>query len=281
MATSGGETLRPRRLPHRWATLPAESSTGSQVRHCTAYSVHRDRPRSLDADGASERLPYENGETLSGPAARYLPIDVRSIGFRTVAVELTPGLSFQIREALFQRRPSQWSRIWPTSVALSRWLLEQSPESLAPSAKELGCGVGLVGMTLAHMGLQVEGTDREPIALAFAAGNAARNGLTGYSVSHLDWGEPQGLPSGLLVASDVLYEREALGRLFELLLSSGLLLPGGQLILGGPNSRPELLQQLVAMLNAEGYQHRVATRSVEWEGRTEEIGIHILLSPEH
>ncbi len=103
---------------------------------------------------------------------------MRAIGFRTVDVELTAQLSFAIREALHQPRPSQWTRIWPTAVAMSRWLLDQPAAALAASAKELGCGVGLVGLTLAHMGLRVEGTDREVLALAFAAATPSATGCS-------------------------------------------------------------------------------------------------------
>jgi predicted nicotinamide N-methyase len=192
---------------------------------------------------------------------------------------LTSALSFQMREVLFQNRPNHWSRIWPSSVAISRWLLEQLPGSLPEDAKELGCGMGLVSMTLAHLGIRTEGTDREPTALAFAINNAECNELEGFSASYLDWGEPEGEATQLMVAADIMYEQESPSRVFALLQTAGLLLPSGQLVIGGPCARPALLAELVCMLADQGYSHLEDMRLVDWEGRTEEIDIHVLRRP--
>jgi predicted nicotinamide N-methyase len=194
-------------------------------------------------------------------------------------VELTAALSFRMQEVRFQPRPDHWSRIWPTSVALSRWLLEQVQGSLPASARELGCGLGLVGMTLAHLGVATEGTDREPKALAFAARNAANNAVAGFTAAHLDWGEPEGEATLLMVAADILYEPESPARVFALLQTAGLLLPLGRLLIGGPRSRPAPLAELIAMLAGQGYSHEAEMRPVDWEGRTEEIDIHTLARP--
>jgi predicted nicotinamide N-methyase len=196
-----------------------------------------------------------------------------------VEVVLTAALSFHMQEVRFQHRPDHWSRIWPTSVALSRWLLDQVAGSLPASARELGCGLGLVSMTLAHLGVATEGTDREPKALAFAARNAARNDLVGFTAAHLDWSEPEGAATRLMVAADIMYEPEAPARVFALLQTAGLLLPLGRLLIGGPRSRPAPLAELIAMLLDQGYSHQQEMRPVDWEGRTEEIDIHLLARP--
>ena len=192
---------------------------------------------------------------------------------------LTAELSFQMLEVLFQNRPNHWSRIWPSSLALSRWLLEQLQGSLPESAKELGCGMGLVSMTLAHLGIRTEGTDREPIALAFAARNAERNALEGFSATYLDWSEPEGEATQLVVAADILYEQEAPALVFALLQTAGLLLPLGRLLIGGPRLRPAPLTELVCRLEDQGYSHSEEMRLVDWEGRTEEIDVHVLTRP--
>jgi predicted nicotinamide N-methyase len=207
------------------------------------------------------------------------PTDLRSFLSRKTRVDLSATLSFEVLEVLLQARPGHWARIWPTAIAVSRWLLDQRAVDLPRSAKELGCGLGLVSMTLAHLGVVVEGTDLEPKALAFAAVNARRNDLVGFSVSHLDWSEPEGASSPYIVASDVLYRQETPGRLFDLLQGSGLLRPDGRFLVGGPSARPEPLDRLVTMLRAEGYSHQAETRSVEWLSHTEDIDIHVLRRP--
>jgi predicted nicotinamide N-methyase len=184
-----------------------------------------------------------------------------------------------MQEVLYQNRPNHWSRIWTSSIALSRWLLDQVQGSLPDSAKELGCGMGLVSMTLAHLGVRIEATDREPTALAFALSNAERNSLDGFSATYLDWGEPKGEATTLFVAADILYEPEAPERVFALLHTAGLLLPLGRLIIGGPRARPGPLTELVCMLVSQRYSHLEETRFVDWEGRTEEIDLHVLTRP--
>ncbi|MDP3156951.1 MAG: hypothetical protein Q8N23_30045 [Archangium sp.] len=199
---------------------------------------------------------------------------------RSISVELRADLVFQMFEVLGQPRPNHWSRVWPTSVAISRWLLEQTAGSLPLSATELGCGMGLVSMTLAHLGLITEGTDREPIALAFALKNALRNNLVGFSASRLEWSEGVGVPTSLLVASDVIYEAGAPELLFTLVETAGLLSPGGRLLLGVPHARTELLDTFVNQLQVGGYAHSEGARVVAWEGRDEAIDVHVLTRPE-
>lgn len=207
------------------------------------------------------------------------PSLLNALTSRSISVELRADLVFQMLEVLAQPRPNHWARVWPTSVAMSRWLLEQPVGSLPLSATELGCGMGLVSMTLAHLGLITEGTDREPIALAFALKNALRNGLPGFSASQLDWSDGKGVPTSLLVASDVIYEAGAPALLFALVETGGLLSPGGRLLLGGPQARTELLDTFINQLQLGGYSHHEEARVVAWEGRDEPIDLHVLIRP--
>ncbi|MEW5851288.1 MAG: methyltransferase domain-containing protein [Myxococcota bacterium] len=206
-----------------------------------------------------------------------IPTDLRQHLTRVVDVEVTPAVTLKVREVLYQRRPNHWSRVWPSALALSRWLVEQP--RLPDRARELGCGVGVVSLTLARLGVQVEGTDREPLALAFALRNARENDVTGLTVRHLDWREPEGEPSDFIVASDILYEPEAPALVFHVIHTAGLLSSGGRFILAGPRARPVPVQEFIRRLHDEGYTHHEELRSVEWEGRVEEIEIHELQRP--
>ncbi|MFI5300464.1 MAG: class I SAM-dependent methyltransferase [Polyangiales bacterium] len=212
--------------------------------------------------------------------ARAIPTDLRAFVTREVEVVLSDALTVQLREVHFQLRPDHWAHIWPCAVAMSRWLLEATPHDWPARARELGCGLGLVTLTLAHLGIAIEGTDREPIALAFARDNALRNAITGVTVRHLEWTAMHGAPTALMVASDVLYERDSELRLYELLQATGTLLPLGRVLLGGPVERSDQLQRLVERLCASGYVDEPAMRVVEWQGRTQVIAIHLLRSPD-
>ena len=139
--------------------------------------------------------------------------------------------------------------------------------------------MGLVSMTLAYLGLITEGTDREPIALAFALRNALVNGLVGFTASKLEWSEGKGVPTSLLVASDIVYEAGAPELLFALIETDGLLSPGGRLLIGVPQARTELLDTFVNRLQLGGYSHSEEARAVDWEGRVEAIDVHVLMRP--
>lgn len=191
-------------------------------------------------------------------------------------VELTPAVTFQLLEAVAQPRPNHWSRVWPTALAMSRWLLEQPAATLPLEAFELGCGMGLVSVTAAHLGLVTRGTDREPLAIALTLENGERNGVTGLTTSLLEWSDAITTSTTLLLASDLVYEPSSPDALFALAHTAGLLAPSGLLVMAGPTSRAELTNALVGRFIAAGYGHACQTRRVEWEGFVETVELHTL-----
>ena len=196
---------------------------------------------------------------------------------RDVVVELSAALSFRLHQSRHVPPRSHWSRVWPASIALSRWLLAE--RYLPAASTELGCGLGLVSMTLAHLGLAAEATDRVADALVFAAQNAARNQLTGFRTRHLEWGAPAGLGGELVLGADIVYEPEAPERLFRLLDTARFLAPGGRLVISGPRARAQLFGQLGRALCREGYLHQEERTTVAWEGQEEVIDIHLFRRP--
>lgn len=194
-------------------------------------------------------------------------------------VELRPGVVFQLLEAVAQPRPNHWARVWPTALAMSRWLLDQPPASLPREALELGCGMGLVSVTAAHLGLVTHGTDREPLAIALALENAERNGVVGLTTSLLEWSDAITTSTPLLLASDLVYEASSPDVLYALVHTAGLLAPEGLLVMAGPTSRAELANTLVTRFRATGYSHQSYTLQVEWEGHHDQVELHTLRRP--
>lgn len=229
-------------------------------------------PAARERSGSLSALP------LRGPPVNeHVREILRNRQARQVDVALDERLTFRMDEVLLQARPDHWSRIWPAAIALSRCLLEEPLAAVPPFARELGCGMGLVSMTLAHLGVRTEATDRNLTALAFASRNALHNGLKGLSVRHLDWHDPHGEAARLTVAADVAYEGESPTLLYGLLHTAGLVAPGGTLMISGPRRRAILLEELVSMLRYCGYSHRESTRDVDWRGELHEISIHSLV----
>lgn len=188
-------------------------------------------------------------------------------------------LAFQLLEAVAQPRPNHWSRVWPTALAMSRWLIGQTAAQLPAEAFELGCGMGLVSVTAAHLGLITRGTDREPLAVALALENAERNGVTGLTTSLLEWGDAVSTSTPLLLASDLVYEPSSPDALYSLAHTAGLLAPLGTLVMAGPTSRAELTHLLVRRFVDAGYVHHSELTNVEWEGRQDSVELHTLQRP--
>jgi len=183
------------------------------------------------------------------------------------------------QEARLGPRPERfpyWAELWPSSVGLARWFWEQRPGAPSEGARELGCGVGLVGVALAMLGWQVEATDYVETALAFASFNARANGVgENHGIAYLDWREPAGPPVACMVASDVVYEAQNHPFLCKVL--HHLLLPGGSFFLADPQ-RPAA-RRFVAILEQQGYGHQVETLPVQWKALEHRVDIHTFTKP--
>ena len=169
-----------------------------------------------------------------------------------------------------------WAEIWPASVALSSWMISKQIEPTQGAVKELGCGLGVVGVALACQGLEVEATDFVEDALMFASHNAGRNGVSPFHrVSYLDWSHPVGSMSDCLIGSDVTYEKQSHQYLYRVVRK--LLAPGGRLYLRDPQ-RP-VARPFFVSLEKAGFEHSFETRSVQWGSMKHDVDIHVFVKP--
>lgn len=102
--------------------------------------------------------------------------------------------------------PPYWVQIWPASVAMAR-LLWRRGDLTGQRVLDLGCGLGVPGITACRAGASVAFADVKPDALAFATWNGARQGGKVAPVGRLvDWSlaEVPG-PFDLLLLADVSY----------------------------------------------------------------------------
>lgn len=225
---------------------------------------------------------------------RQLRRALSKFGTKETEVELGPRLVLRMTEvddayALLDRMIAQearkgprserfpyWAELWPASVGLARWFCEQQLEAPPGGVRELGCGVGLVGVALARLGWRVEATDFVETALVFATHNARANQAgERHGTAYLDWRHPVGLPSSCLVASDVVYEQQNHPYLCKVL--HHLLLPGGRFFLADPQ-RPAA-RRFVAILEQQGYGHQIETRLVRWKSLEHQVDIHTFTRP--
>lgn len=111
-----------------------------------------------------------------------------------------------------------WSVLWRSGVALAREV--DSGTLSGVRVVELGCGLGLPSIAAARRGADVLATDGRPEALALLGRNADLNAV-GIETAEVDWVDADRLvergPFDLVLAADVLYERESVPLLLSLL----------------------------------------------------------------
>jgi predicted nicotinamide N-methyase len=111
-----------------------------------------------------------------------------------------------------------WSVLWRSGVALAHEL--DGAPLRGVRVVELGCGLALPSIAAARAGADVLATDEAPEALTLAQRNADANGIS-LATAHANWAEPSGLlrhgPFDVVLAADVLYERQNVATLLALL----------------------------------------------------------------
>lgn len=185
-----------------------------------------------------------------------------SLGDRSVCI-LLPAVPDEFLDDLesstadSQTNDPYWAELWPASLPMAQ-LVRDAKFPAGTRAIELGCGVGLVGLAGLLAGLDVTFTDHVDLAVDTAVENARRNGFPTATGLVLDWTQPRKDQYPLVLASDVLYDRE----LHEPFLHTVdvLLSAGGECWIGDPGrSATEAFLKLVAktefrlrMLNESG-----------------------------
>jgi predicted nicotinamide N-methyase len=111
--------------------------------------------------------------------------------------------------------------LWPSAVFLAARLAHREVSS-TERILEIGCGLALASLVGHRRGADITASDRHPLTEAFLEENLRANNLPPLKYRHGDWGaagppvlelNPVAGVFDLIVGSDVLYERDAEGRL--------------------------------------------------------------------
>ncbi len=144
-----------------------------------------------------------------------------------------------------------WTVLWDAARDLAAWWGARAAEGL--DVIELGAGLGLGSLAAARRGARVTTSDYEPHALAFAAENAARNGLT-LDPLLLDWRAVEATcPErrgryAVVFGADLVYEARNVAPLAD--AACFLRAPDGEIVVFDPG-RP-YFPSLEAALRARG-----------------------------
>lgn len=151
-----------------------------------------------------------------------------------------------------------WIQIWPSSIALCRYLEEEMKIKSGDKVLELGCGLGIAGIVAGFYTHHVTLSDYMEEAIAMATGNWNLNHTQPPVVLNIDWrNPPKGLKYDTILAADVLYERRHIEDLFRCI--DALLQDDGQgrLLLSDPNRAQATF--FLALCKEHGYE--IASKS--------------------
>lgn len=137
-------------------------------------------------------------------------------------------------EDVRDERIPYWADLWPSALALGRFLVQEQLVRPGMSVTEIGCGLGLPGIIAGRLGARVTFSDYLPEALDFARHNWSQNLPHSARFALMDWRHPDpALAAGLLLASDVAYEQRAFDYLPHAFRT--LCKPGGAILVSEPN----------------------------------------------
>ena len=107
--------------------------------------------------------------------------------------------------------PAAWPLfgvLWPAGLALAEAIVH-FPVA-AKRILEVGCGIGLTSIVLAHRGADITACDHHPLAGEFLLHNTILNGLAPIPFHTARWLGPNPLLGqfDLIIGSDLLYERD-------------------------------------------------------------------------
>jgi predicted nicotinamide N-methyase len=135
-----------------------------------------------------------------------------------------------------------WADLWPAARMLAKAVAREDWAQYPKAddkldALELGCGLGVPGLTALACGLRVTFTDYDLTALRFAANNARRNKLFDFKAVPLDWRHPPAdLKVPVILGADLTYETRNIDPLVKLIKQ--VLLPGGVCLLTDQDRTP-------------------------------------------
>ena len=213
---------------------------------------------------------------LPGGAASDVVEETLPLGGHTVRLLRPRSGDALLDEVLAEDDPADdrlpfWAELWPSGSALAAAVAEL--DLTGKRVLELGCGLGLVGVTAALAGADVLAADQSAEAIAFTTVNAERNGVAVRTVRcAFERPEPllAGAPWDLVLAADVLYEPNTVPVLVDLLPRLGRAV---WLADPGRPREPEFLRAV----DAVGWRRQ--SRVVTPEDALPRVSIHRLSRP--
>lgn len=114
-----------------------------------------------------------------------------------------------------------WARIWPSAIALAKWIIDQEKVFQNQGVLEIGAGIGLPSFAAAFGGANVIASDSNPFAVKLLSKNARHVGVPVLE-KQLSWENPLLFPDvNTWICSDIGYDPSAFP-VIKSMIQSGL-----------------------------------------------------------
>jgi len=206
----------------------------------------------------------------------YLEIKTVFLGRKSFVLEIigdTDRLIESMSETDFKRedRFPYWAELWPSSLGLGEYILENRSYFKDKKVLELGCGLGLAGMAARAADADVLFTDYDPIALEFTRRNFRRNFGCLPRTRLMDWRSPAPQETyDIIIGADILYERKMLAPLLN--FCSRTLKDNGWIMLAEPGRRTA--GEFFGMVGDHGWKYEKMQKMVKTNNKQQVVYIY-------
>ncbi|MFZ9660291.1 MAG: hypothetical protein ACO29O_00320 [Chitinophagaceae bacterium] len=125
-----------------------------------------------------------------------------------------------------------WSKIWPSALAMSEWIMQQPELIRGLNVMEIGAGIGLPSFVSSKYAKNIIVTDQQQNALDLINININLNHIQNMSSAKTDWQSDQIIPAEIYLLSDVNYEPGSIGSLQNMIVE--IMNAGGKICLSTP-----------------------------------------------
>lgn len=165
-----------------------------------------------------------------------------------------------------------WAELWPASVGISNYIVENSLSFEGKSVLEIGCGLGLAGICAKYLGAEVLMTDYLEEAIEMACENWELNFDDAPNVIQFDWRKLDLKQQfDIVIGSDILYDQSNFP--FLLKLFSEIIQEDGMLILSDP--KRSHARNFIKELESLGFVVEIIQKDVILEERNHCIEIFV------
>jgi len=204
--------------------------------------------------------------------------------YQTILTEITKNLSINIPDPESLKKTYDglretdenlsfpfWAKIWPSSKAITAFLMENIHFVESKTVLEIGAGIGLPSFTISNYAAKLIISDHSTDAIKLIERNIEYLTLTHAKAMLLDWNDfPENLTADTIILSDINYDPSQIDPLLKLI--QFFLSKGSSIII----STPERITATSFALLIQPLIKRSMLQTVEESGELHEIRIMVL-----